>query len=218
MSGETSGVMERGEIFAACTRMRRDTADWLESLAPDQLDAASLCAGWAVRGVAGHLIASVCVSLPRLLWSTVRHGLSPHRANVSLGNQLGDRSGAELAADLRAHAATELDVPFVGIHGPFTDLVVHNADMRVPLDSPWRPEPAWSAQALVFVGNGGSGGFSTRSRLAGLRICATDADVRLGRGAEVRGASYDLLLALCGRRVGLAGLEGAGRDLLAERI
>ncbi len=209
--------MQRAEIFAACTRMRRDTADWLETLSTEQLDTASLCADWPVRGVAGHLIGSVSLSLPTLLWRTVRHGFDPHRANVSLGNEIGARSGAALAAVLREHAGTELDVPFTGIHGPFTDLIVHIADMRVPLDVPWRPEPAWSAEALAFVANGAIG-FSDKHRLAGLRICASDADLQLGRGAEVRGPAYDVLLALCGRRVGLDALDGSGRDLLAERI
>lgn len=209
--------MERDEIFAACARMRRDTADWLETLTAEQLDGASLCADWPVRGVAGHLIGSVSLSLPTLLWRTVRHGMNLHRANVSLGNEIGARSGAELAADLRSHAETELDVPFTGTHGPFTDLIVHNADMRVPLESPWRPEPAWSAEVLAFVANGAIG-FADEHRLAGLRICASDADVQLGLGAELRGPAYDLLLALCGRRVGLDALEGSGRDRLAERI
>ncbi|MGI9156722.1 MAG: maleylpyruvate isomerase family mycothiol-dependent enzyme [Marmoricola sp.] len=209
--------MDKQQIFAACTQMRRDTADWLEGLTPEQLDTQSLCSEWAVRGVAGHLIGSVSLPMAALLWRTACSGFNPHRANVSLGNELGARSGPEIATDLRSHAGAELTVPFVGAHGPFTDLLVHNADMRVPLKEPWQPEVELSVESLAFLAKGAVG-FTSRKRLAGLRLVATDARFTAGEGEEIRGPALHLVLAVCGRAVGLETLEGAGRDVLAGRL
>ncbi|MGI8523892.1 MAG: maleylpyruvate isomerase family mycothiol-dependent enzyme [Nocardioides sp.] len=209
--------MDKEAIFGACTRMRHDTADWLETLDEAALDTPSLCSGWAVRGVAGHLIASVSAPLSQLLLHTVRSGFNPHRANVTMGRERGAHTGPDLATTLRRHADVELSVPVVGVHGPFTDLVVHNADMRVPLGAPWEPDPVWATECLAFVGKGALG-FTARKRLAGLRLVATDSSYVAGQGAELSGPAYSLLLALCGRAVGLERLDGPGRDLLAARL
>ena len=209
--------MEKREIFGACSQMRRETADWLDTLGPAELDTPSLCAEWDVRGVAGHLIAPFTVPMRDLLWRTVRSGFNPHRANVSLGREVGARPGLVLADELRRHAETELSVPFVGAHGPFTDLIVHNADMRVPLGEEWQPAPPWSVESLHFLARGAVG-FTSRRRLAGLRLGATDAEFVHGEGQQLSGPALALVLALCGRRVGLDALHGPGVDVLASRI
>lgn len=83
----------------------------------------------------------------------------------------------------------ELTVPFVGAHGPFIDLLVHNADMRVPLTEPWQPEGELSVESLPFLAKGAAG-FTSRKRLAGLRLVATDASFRAGEGEEIRGPPF----------------------------
>jgi hypothetical protein len=51
----------------------------------------------------------------------------------------------------------------------------------------------------------------------GVTLVATDADIRLGNGPEVRGRSIDLLLLLANRPQVLADLAGPGADLLRSR-
>jgi hypothetical protein len=55
-------------------------------------------------------------------------------------------------------------------------------------------------------------------RLDGLALRATDQDWRAGDGPEVAGPSEALALAMAGRRVALAELDGDGRAVLARRL
>ena len=50
----------------------------------------------------------------------------------------------------------------------------------------------------------------TRSRRAGLRLVATDADVAVGSGPEVRGPVMTLVLAATGRGEALVDCDGEG--------
>ena len=47
--------MDDDEIWTAIDDQRTRVADLLEGLSPTQLDRPSLCDGWTVRDVAGHL-------------------------------------------------------------------------------------------------------------------------------------------------------------------
>jgi hypothetical protein len=54
-----------------------------------------------------------------------------------------------------------------------------------------------------------------RERAAGVRLVATDADVVIGDGPEVRGPAVALLLAVSGRAAALDDLAGPGLGSLA---
>lgn len=199
-------------VVAAIATMRRQSADWLDTLSEAQLDTPSLCEGWRVRDVAGHLAQAVTVSGSAMLLQVVRSGFSPDRANTVFARRLGAHRPQE---SLREHADSVLRLPVIGVHGQLVDLQVHNADMRVPLGAEWSPEPAYAAEALRFL-DGGAIGFVAKKLAGRLRVVATDADVSWGSGAEVRGKAYDLVVALCGRGHPLERLEGPGTDVIAE--
>jgi hypothetical protein len=59
----------------------RDMADLLESLDEAQLDTPSLCEGWRVRDVAGHVASGTCMSLPAVMMQTAKHGFSVPKAS-----------------------------------------------------------------------------------------------------------------------------------------
>lgn len=50
--------------------------------------------------------------------------------------------------------------------------------------------------------------------VAGVRLRATDGDLVIGDGPEVRGPALALLLAVSGRKVGLDDLDGPGVSTL----
>ena len=208
--------MDDDRIFAECGRLRRELADWLLTLTPQQLDARSLCAGWTVREVAGHLVAAVALPLRALLWQLPRSRFDPHRANAELARRQAARPLAELVGALREHADVELRQPVVGTRGPLTDLLVHDGDMRIPLGRPMGPDPDLATVALEFLA-AGAPGFAPR-RLAGLRLVATDLDRSWGVGAGLTGSGADLMMAMCGRRAVLDRLAGPGVPVLAARI
>jgi uncharacterized protein (TIGR03083 family) len=210
-------VVDDAAIFAACARLRRELADWLPTLTDAQLATPSLCAGWTVREVAGHLIEALTGRLRTLLVRTVRCRFDLHRANAELARECAAQPLPALVAALREHADKQLKQPGVGAHGPLTDLLVHDGDMRIPLGLPMTPDPALVAEALDFLAPGAAG-FTPRRRLAGLRLVATDLDRSWGTGAAVIGTGADLMMAACGRRAVLPHLTGPGAPVLAARI
>jgi uncharacterized protein (TIGR03083 family) len=218
MSGHSGGPdIDDDEIFATSARLRRELADWLDTLDEEQLDTPSLCGRWTVRDVAGHLTAVVTISDGALLRQALRRRGNLHAANADLAIGEARRPRAELTARLRAAADRRLRPPMVGARGPLTDLLVHQGDMRIPLGLPLRPEPAATVIAVDFL-TGFAPGFVPRRRLRGLRLVATDGPLDRGEGAEIRGAMGDLMMAICGRRPPLARLSGSGVALLAARL
>ncbi len=60
---------------------RRDLADLLETLTPDQWVQPSLCSGWAVRDVVAHVIGYEEIGYLGLLGTLIRSGFRPGRLN-----------------------------------------------------------------------------------------------------------------------------------------
>jgi hypothetical protein len=96
------------------------------------------------------------------------------------------------------------------------EVLVHGADMlrAVDRDIDVDPQVVWPVLSVYRrVGRIAFHGAPTK----GLTLVATDADVRLGNGPEVRGRAIDLLLLLANRTQVLAALTGPGVDLVQTR-
>jgi uncharacterized protein (TIGR03083 family) len=96
--------------------------------------------------------------------------------------------------------------------------VIHHQDMRRSLGMA-RIIPAERLRSVLetIVTPRGSINLGSRERAAGLRLRATDADWVHGDGPEVSGPAEALMMALSGRGVALAELEGDGKPVLADR-
>jgi uncharacterized protein (TIGR03083 family) len=207
------------EVFATTAQRRLAVADLLEGLDTGQLAVPSLCAGWDVRTVGGHLAdAAAPGALGVLVRDLVRARGNLHRANDLAARRAGRRPVAETVRLLRERADSRFTPPVTGYRAPLAEVLVHEGDMRIPLGLPYRPDPESVRHALELFTTGRPFGFVPRGRLSGLRLVATDLDWSWGQGAELRGACIDLLLAACGRAVVLALLEGPGSALLAARL
>ena len=95
-------------IFAAIARTRRAVADLVDGLDADQLDTPSLCAGWSVKVVAGHLTAAVTTPTLAFLRELLRRRGDGHVTNTVLARNLAELPAAELARLLREHADRKL--------------------------------------------------------------------------------------------------------------
>lgn len=207
------------DVFGAVAARRRAVADLLEGLNEQQLATPSLCAGWDVRTVGAHLAdAAAPHALGTFLVSLVRAGGRLHRANDEAARRAARRPVPETVTLLRQRADSRFTPPLTGPRAPLTEVLVHEGDMRIPLTLPHDPELSAVRIALEFVTTGRPTGFVPRGLLQGLRLAATDIDWWWGDGAEVRGRGIDLLMAACGRVAVLTRLEGAGRQLLADRL
>jgi len=206
------------EVQAASSVERRDLADLLERLDDAQWSTLSLCAGWDVRTVAGHLVSALSPSPWPLVAAVLRSGGRPHVANDLLARRAAREPTARIVALLRERADRRAAPPVVGARGPLTDVLVHGGDIRLPLGLPHHPEGEHVRPALDFVTSGRPVGFVPRDLLAGLRLVADDLDQAWGAGTSVTGAGIDLLMAACGRTAVLPRLDGPGLPVLRERL
>ncbi|MCM6773239.1 maleylpyruvate isomerase family mycothiol-dependent enzyme [Nocardia sp. CDC159] len=182
----------------------------LRALSDEEWLTPSLCAGWRVRDVVGHLLYDA-IPAPTYAGVFLRCGLSADRTN----NVLVDRSRALPTARLVSkleHSGEHITrlVPRVGL----ADMLVHQQDIRRPLGR-FREIPADRLRAVLSHPDP----FARPGRYTrGLRFVATDIDWTSGSGPEVRGPGEALALAMVGRRAALADLDGAGVATLRRRM
>ncbi len=101
-----------------------------------------------------------------------------------------------------------------------TDVLVHGADMRIPLGLPHRPDPQHVAWVLDFLTSPTQLGFFPRRRLRGIALHDEDEDTgrTWGDGEAIRGSGFEVMLAVCGRTVALNRLAGPGVSVLQSRL
>nr|WP_202968191.1 maleylpyruvate isomerase N-terminal domain-containing protein [Pseudonocardia sp. AL041005-10] len=89
----TSPDLPVAAVVAVSARYRRGFADLLSSLDPAQLATPSLCSGWDVRTVAGHLVSALTTSVPSFLVQVLRaRGIWTGRSTGTPGGPRAGRS------------------------------------------------------------------------------------------------------------------------------
>ena len=204
------------EARVAANRVR--IADLYDATPSHRLELESLCAGWDLRTLLGHVVMPLVVSPVRLLWGIVRHA-SVHRASTAIAKELGRRPVSELTGLLRGRAEQRVSAPGVGPMGQFVDGCVHLRDAARPLGSEAEaPLQDW-ALVLEWLPSRAAGlGHVPRGLLGGLAWRATNVDWSHGRGPEIEGPAEAVALAMTGRSVVLPELHGPGLDLLRSRL
>lgn len=209
---------DRDAVFAAVAAHRLRFADLVESLSEAELATPSLCAGWTTRDVAGHLsVAITGAPVPFVIGMAKAFG-RPNVANRIVATDAARQPVGDLVTTIRRHATSRFTPPVVGPRAPLADVLIHTGDIARPLGRPHEADPEAVAWALDFVTGPRPVGFLKPSRLAGLSLVATDLDRTWGSGEVVSGCGLDLLLAVCGRRVALESLTGAGVAVLRDRV
>jgi uncharacterized protein (TIGR03083 family) len=193
----------------------------LHELTDAQWDRDSLCAGWKVRHVVGHLCLGSQISPWQLPAKTARFRFNVAKASSMLSFEYGEHHRRDELLDtfdwLAAHPGKPGLAKIVPVGEYFTDKLIHHQDIRRPLGLP-REIPAERLVAALDALPKIGGFLKSRRTTRGLRLVATDLDHRVGEGPEVRGPAEALILAGSGRPVGLAELSGPGLPLLADRI
>ncbi len=197
---------------------RHRLADFFDGLTGEQLATPSLCGAWTVREVLGHMTMPFVVGLGGLAWRTVRARGDIHAASEAIAAELAARPVGDLTTILRQRADARVPAPGVGPMGQMADGCIHLRDCARPLGLPtdvpledWRMVLDWlpSKQAARGVVPDGM--------LDGLRLTATDQQWSWGTGANVEGPSEALAMAISGRTVALADLDGPGVERLRSR-
>ena len=195
-----------------------DFSAYLHSLADEDWERPSLCTGWRVRDVVGHILYGNELNLLVLPFQLAKHGFSSDRSGKahSIARAEG-RSPAELRADFDSRN------PWAGTSRVFPprlnllDRLVHHQDIRRALGhhraipAPRRLPRLDAAPKLGSV-------FGGKRRSRGLRFEATDMSWAAGEGRIVRGPGEAILMAVLGRPAAIADLDGDGTDVLATRM
>ena len=119
----------------------------------------------------------------------------------------------QIIAEIRDRIGVWRPLPTLTYRQSAIDYLVHAQDIAIPL----RRHVAMPTNAAVVAAQRvwtSPRMFHARTRLAGYRFVATDAEWVVGAGQEVTGPISALLLLLTGRPASLAGLSGPGADAL----
>lgn len=210
--------MNDDELWAAIDAQRLRTADLLATLAPADWSHRSLCDGWTVRDVAGHLTLQQ-MTIGDIFRLAIKHP-GVHSLNWMIQTSARDQAALpteQLIDEIRRTVGSRRHNLGVTPRETLIDIVVHGQDMAIPIGRTLAvpPEVAATAAARVWECRG--------TRLSkvfkpvpydGLKLVADDIDWTVGDGPELRGPVLSLLLLLTGRRVVLPQLDGPGAEAL----
>lgn len=195
-----------------------DFSAFLHGLNAEDWERASLCDGWRVRDVVGHILYGNELKLWTLPWKLARHGFSSDRSGkaYSIARAEG-RSPEDLLADFDSRDIWAGTCRVFPPRLTLLDRLVHHQDIRRPLGQPRQvPEERLLA---VLDGTPKLGSvFGARKRTRGLRLQATDVDWAWGDGPTVEGPGEALLMAMLGRSHAIADLAGEGASTLSQRL
>jgi uncharacterized protein (TIGR03083 family) len=191
---------------------RRELREFLRTLTPEQRRQPSLCAGWNIDDVVGHLVAwdELLIyrtraehrrAVLRFLWLYASSFASMRRLNERLRRRVRARSSEELVDSFGRDDGPDRKWLFDGSNpgGHLAEYVIHHEDVRRPFgvqrELPAARLVAALAGARQLPGVRGAAWW----RRSGHRWEATDVDWHAGRGAVVRAPGLTILMALAGR-------------------
>lgn len=202
--------MDTEQYWSAVRTMRLRIADLLETLTPAEWDSPSLCRGWLVRDVAGHLALVPTITTWQMMSVAPRAGFNPNRINTLMAKRHGAEPPEAIVAKIRQHAGDRCTARTLDTRNCLFDLAVHGQDMALALGRDFPVPVTYSRAGLERVWEMGWP-FNARRRLADRTLRATDTDWTVGTGPEVAGPALSLLLLLTGRTTtAMDTLHGSG--------
>ena len=208
------------DVWECVDAERAEFADLCASLTPEQWDAPSLCDAWRVRDVVAHVNETSTLTAGAAAWTVLRYGF---RVGTMLEREAikgGAAPTGELAAEMRASVGKRTTPPGVKPAGVLADAVIHQQDVRRPLQRSRRVGDDRLVIALDQMKDTNVGLLPGKKRRAGLHLVATDVSWEAGDAAdpEVRGTGEALLLAMAGRACAVDDLSGPGVGTLRARL
>lgn len=187
------------EYWAAVAETRVAIADLLDQLTEAEWEHESLCAGWRVREVAGHVSLVPTITTGELVRAAPRGGFNPNRINTVLAKRYGALPPDAIVARIRQHAQDRTTARALNTKDSLFDVIVHSQDIARPLGRRVDVRPESVGLGLDRVWEMGWP-FKARQRYADVRLRATDTSWARGEsGRLVEGPALELLLLLTGR-------------------
>ncbi|MFT7599759.1 MAG: hypothetical protein ACI8TP_002695 [Acidimicrobiales bacterium] len=191
-------------------KARTDFAEMISGLSADQQTADTLCDGWTVQNVAGHVVSFIEMSLPTLMISMAKGGFNIDKAWHANAKKYGEQGMQEIVRKIQADAAKPSAVKSFPAGLTIADVAVHTQDVRRPLGLGGSLDPQVTRSALDFCTSHKKGKMQVPSdHIGGLCLEAADMDWTWGSGDLVRGPAEAILLAI-NRRDTRSELTGDG--------
>jgi uncharacterized protein (TIGR03083 family) len=198
------------ELIAA---ERRALADALGTVTEAQWHGESMCEGWTPVHVLAHLTMPFRISAEDFTAGLQRCGGD----FTAFSDQIADRDSSlppgQLVAVLRDNADNPWSPPGGGLAGALSHDLIHGLDIIWPLSLRYPIDDQAMTGVLDSVTSAGAQTVFGVA-LDGVRVTATDLEWSAGDGAELAGASRDLLLLLAGRAVPADRFAGPAAGLI----
>jgi uncharacterized protein (TIGR03083 family) len=194
---------------------RRALADDLANVSDEQWQTPSLCSGWTVHQLLGHVVATAKMTPPAFFGHFVGAGFNFDKMSQRRVDAETAGGPAATLAELRANVDSTKSPP-----GPVDswlgETLVHSADIRKPLGLAHTYPSEALTRTLDFYKKSNLI-VGAKKRIAGLTLRATDVEWSTGEGPVVEGPAMSLLLAMTGRSAALDDLSGEGVAVLRGR-
>jgi uncharacterized protein (TIGR03083 family) len=196
---------------------RRLVVEALTDLPADSWPSPSLCKGWTVKDVVGHMIATSYMTPAAFFGKLIASGFSFNSVQEKgIRERTTGKSPDEMVATLRSRVGARNKPP-----GPLEtvlgEAVVHSEDIFRSRGS-YLDHPIDHVIAVADFYKGNDIIVHAKRRISGLRLRATDAAWSHGDGPEVAGPALSLVMAMTGRAVAFDELTGPGVDVLRVRV
>ena len=195
---------------------RASLVDALAELSDADWDRPSLCTGWSVRDVVGHMTATANMTPPKFFGKMAASGFDFQRmTRRDIAAHTKGLDNKELVERLRARIDARTAPP-----GPapswLGETIVHGEDVFRALRG-YRDHPVDHLVAVADFYRGSNMLIGTKRRIDGVTLHATDTDWKHGDGPEASGPMIAMVMAMTGRTVALDDLTGEGVAVLRER-
>jgi uncharacterized protein (TIGR03083 family) len=200
-----------------------DIGALLHELDDAAFDTPSLCEGWAVRDVLGHMGTGHTTPFPAMVGRVAKYGFNVTKASFSESKKLlAGKSADEIRAFwdevMIAQHPRKGIAKLIPTKAAFLDHLIHNQDIRRPTGKPRAIPEERLRHALELARSEGNPLFNPKKTVSGLKLVATDIGWSAGDGPVVEGPGEAVVLAAAGRTAALAEVSGEGVALLKERL
>ena len=204
------------DTWQMITAERAALVDGLAGLPAADWDKPSLCAGWSVRQVVAHIVATAEMTPPRFVAKFAGSGFNFRKmADADIDRLTVANSDAQLVDLLRARVGARNAPP-----GPapswLGETIVHGEDVFRALGA-YRDHPAEHLVAVADFYRNSNTLIGSKRRIDGIALRATDTGWRHGSGPEAAGPMIALVMAMTGRKAALDDLQGDGVAALRSR-
>ena len=176
----------------------------------------SLCGGWSVREVLGHMIVTAKMTPAKFITALAGSGFQFNELAAKNVRRETAGTPAETLAEFRRLVTATSHPPGPG-ETWLGETIVHAEDIRRPLGIT-RNYPTAAVIRVADFFKGSNLLIGAKKRIAGLSLRATDAQWGTGSGPEVAGPAISLVMAMTGRGAALDDLSGEGLATLRSRI